>query len=314
MNFVKRNTPLTTLTLVHISDFHLCQPSGISPGRFLNKRLFSYLSWRIRRQREHRPQVLEALTRAVQAMEADHVVVTGDLTQLALPSEFDQARSILQALGPPQKVFVVPGNHDALVAVSWPESWARWADYMASDSANPQPQVEFPTLRIRGPVALIGLCTARPTPLLSAAGSIGTRQLQRLADILQETARQSLFRVLLIHHPPIPGMVSFHKRLMDAEAFAVIAKQHGAELILHGHSHLCSRAEMEGPLGRIPVLGISSASAASPRPQRRAAFRSVRIARTTEGWTTTFQDCVFLEETQPFTTTAPASPKSSPGG
>ncbi|MBS1238960.1 MAG: metallophosphoesterase [Deltaproteobacteria bacterium] len=314
MNFVKRNTPLTTLTLVHISDFHLCQPSGISPGRFLNKRLFSYLSWRIRRQREHRPQVLEALTRAVQAMEADHVVVTGDLTQLALPSEFDQARSILQALGPPQKVFVVPGNHDALVAVSWPESWARWADYMASDSANPQPQVEFPTLRIRGPVALIGLCTARPTPLLSAAGSIGTRQLQRLAEILQETARQSLFRVLLIHHPPIPGMVSFHKRLMDAEAFAVIAKQHGAELILHGHSHLCSRAEMEGPLGRIPVLGISSASAASPRPQRRAAFRSVRIARTTEGWTTTFQDCVFLEETQPFTTTAPASPKSSPGG
>ena len=314
MNFVKRNTPLTTLTLVHISDFHLCQPSGISPGRFLNKRLFSYLSWRIRRQREHRPQVLEALTRAVQAMEADHVVVTGDLTQLALPSEFDQARSILQALGPPQKVFVVPGNHDALVAVSWPESWARWADYMASDSANPQPQVEFPTLRIRGPVALIGLCTARPTPLLSAAGSIGTRQLQRLAEILQETARQSLFRVLLIHHPPIPGMVSFHKRLMDAEAFAVIAKLHGAEIILHGHSHLCSRAEMEGPLGRIPVLGISSASAASPRPQRRAAFRSVRIARTTEGWTTTFQDCVFLEETQPFTTTAPASPKSSPGG
>jgi len=314
MNFVKRNTPLTTLTLVHISDFHLCQPSGISPGRFLNKRLFSYLSWRIRRQREHRPQVLEALTRAVQAMEADHVVVTGDLTQLALPSEFDQARSILQALGPPQKVFVVPGNHDALVAVSWPESWARWADYMASDSANPQPQVEFPTLRIRGPVALIGLCTARPTPLLSAAGSIGTRQLQRLAEILQETARQSLFRVLLIHHPPIPGMVSFHKRLMDAEAFAVIAKQHGAELILHGHSHLCSRAEMEGPLGRIPVLGISSASAASPRPQRRAAVRSVRIARTAEGWTTTFQDCVFLEETQPFTTTAPASPKSSPGG
>jgi len=314
MNFVKRNTPLTTLTLVHISDFHLCQPSGISPGRFLNKRLFSYLSWRIRRQREHRPQVLEALTRAVQAMEADHVVVTGDLTQLALPSEFDQARSILQALGPPQKVFVVPGNHDALVAVSWPESWARWADYMASDSANPQPQVEFPTLRIRGPVALIGLCTARPTPFLSAAGSIGTRQLQRLAEILQETARQSLFRVLLIHHPPIPGMVSFHKRLMDAEAFAVIAKQHGAELILHGHSHLCSRAEMEGPLGRIPVLGISSASAASPRPQRRAAFRSVRIARTAEGWTTTFQDCVFLEETQPFTTTAPASPKSSPGG
>jgi 3',5'-cyclic AMP phosphodiesterase CpdA len=313
MNFVKRNTLLTTLTLIHISDFHLCQTSGISPGRFLNKRLFSYLSWRIRRQREHRPQVLEALTRAVQAADADHVVVTGDLTQLALPSEFDQARSILQALGPPQKVFVVPGNHDALVAAPWPESYARWANYMASDSANSQRHVEFPTLRMRGPVALIGLCTARPTRLLSAAGSLGTRQLQRLAEILKETARRSLFRVLLIHHPPIPGMVSFHKRLMDAEAFAVIAKQQGAELVLHGHSHLCSHAEMDGPLGRIPVLGISSASAASRHPQRRAAFRSVRIARTAEGWTTSFEDYVFSEETQRFISAAPASLRSSPG-
>jgi len=313
MNFVKRNTPLTTLTLIHISDFHLCQISGISPGRFMNKRMFSYLSWRIRRQREHCPQVLEALTRAVRAAEADHVVVTGDLTQLGLPSEFDEARSILQALGPPQKVFVVPGNHDALVAAPWPESYARWADYMASDSANPQRHLEFPTLRMRGPVALIGLCTARPTRLLSAAGSLGTRQLQRLAEILQETARRSLFRVLLIHHPPTPGMVSFHKRLTDAEAFTVIAKQQGAELILHGHSHLCSRAEMDGPTGHIPVLGISSASAASRHPQRRAAFRSVRIARTAEGWTTSFQEFVFSEETQRFITAAPASSRSSPG-
>jgi 3',5'-cyclic AMP phosphodiesterase CpdA len=308
MNFVKRNTLLTTLTLIHISDFHLCQTSGISPGRFLNKRLFSYLSWRIRRQREHRPQVLETLTRAVQAAEADHVVVTGDLTQLALPSEFDQARTVLRALGPPQKVFVVPGNDDSLVAASWPESYARWADYMASDSANPQRHVEFPTLRIRGPVALIGLCTARPTRILSAAGSIGTRQLQGLAEILHETARQSLFRVLLIHHPPIPGMVSFHKRLMDAEAFAAITKQQGAELILHGHSHLCSRAEIQGPAGGIPVLGVSSASAASRHPARRAAFRNIQITCTPTGWTTAFQEYVYSDETQQFITSTLESP------
>lgn len=311
MNFVKRDSRPTTCTLVHISDFHLCRTSGSSPGRFLNKRLFSYLSWRTRRQRQHRPQVLEALTQAVRGAGADHVVVTGDLTQLALPSEFDQARTILQALGPPHKVFVVPGNHDALVAASWLEGWARWAEYMASDSPAPQRRVEFPTLRIRGPVALIGLCTARPTPLFSAAGSLGTRQLQRLAEILEGTARQRLFRVLLIHHPPIPGSVSFHKRLMDAEAFAAIARQQGAELVLHGHSHLCSRAEMDGPRGRIPVLGISSASAASAQPQRRAAFRSVRIARTAGGWTTSFQDFVFAEGSPSF---IPAGSEGPPGG
>lgn len=300
MNFVKQAAPLTTWTLIHISDFHLCQTSGIAIGRFLNKRLFSYARWRLRRQREHRLQILEALTRAVQSAQADHIVVTGDLTQLALPSEFDQARGILQALGPPQKVFVVPGNHDALVAASWSESYGRWADYMASDPASPQKPLEFPTLRIRGQVALIGLSTARPTPILSAAGSIGTRQLQRLAEILQQMARRRLFRVLLIHHPPLPGMVSFHKRLRDAGELAAIAKQQGAELILHGHSHHCSCAEIHGPGGGIPVLGISSASAASQHPERRAAFRSIQITRTPEGWSTTSQQYVYADETQQF--------------
>jgi 3',5'-cyclic AMP phosphodiesterase CpdA len=247
---------------------------------------------------------LEALTRAVQSAEADHVVVTGDLTQLALPSEFNQARTVLQALGPPQKVFVVPGNHDALVSASWPDSYARWADYMVSDSANLERQFEFPTLRIQGHVALIGLSTAHPTHVFSAAGSIGAPQLQRLAEILKEMARRKLFRVLLIHHPPKPEIVSFHKRLKDADAFGLIAKQEGAELILHGHSHLSSRAEIDGPAGRIPMLGVSSASAVSRHPQRRAAFRSVRIMRSREGWMTSFQEHVYSEETKRFITTA----------
>ena len=302
MNFVKPEPEAAqaAFTLIHISDFHLCCPAGAEFSRFLNKRAFSYSSWKLRRQHGHRMKILNALIRAVQAEAFDHIAVTGDLTQLALPAEFEQARLQLQALAPPDKVFVVPGNHDALVPAPWAESYSHWADYMASDSANPQRQVEFPTLRIRGSIALIGLSTAHPTRILSAAGSIGKRQLQRVAEILQETARQNLFRVLLMHHPPKPGMVSLHKRLRDAEALGRIAKQHGAELILHGHSHRCSCAEMDGPIGRIPVLGIASASADSRHPQRRAAFRRIRIARTTEGWSTWVRDCVFSSETQRF--------------
>ena len=302
MNFVKPEPEAAqaAFTLIHISDFHLCCPAGAEFSRFLNKRAFSYSSWKLRRQRGHRMEILHAVIRAVQTEGFDHIAVTGDLTQLALPAEFEQARLQLQALAPPDNVFVVPGNHDALVPAPWAESYSHWADYMASDSANPQRQVEFPTLRIRGPIALIGLSTAHPTRILSAAGSIGTRQLQRLAEILQETARQNLFRVLVMHHPPKPGMVSMHKRLRDAEAFGRITKQHGAELILHGHSHRCSCAEMDGPGGRIPVLGIASASAGSRHPQRRAAFRRIRITRTAEGWATLVRDYVFSIETQRF--------------
>jgi 3',5'-cyclic AMP phosphodiesterase CpdA len=290
MSFVKTGTTSAAFTLIHISDFHLCRPIGVHPCRLLNKRGLSYLSWGVRRRREHRVEVLLALIQAVRAMAADQIAVTGDLTQLALPAEFDQARHYLQDLGHPENVFVVPGNHDALVPVQWDDGFARWADYMAPDSAAAARSGLYPTLRIRGPVALIGLSTAHPTRPLSAAGSLGAAQLARCAELLSETAQRRLYRVLLIHHPPFPNAVSRHKRLTDVESFYPLIRQYGAELIIHGHSHRRSRADLPGPASRVPVLGVSSASAASRDPLLRAVFRVFRITPTSAGWTTTCQD------------------------
>lgn len=290
MSFVKPGTTRNAFTLIHISDFHLCRPTGIEFSRLLNKRAFSCLSWQVRRRHEHCIEVLRALTQAVQTTGFDHIAVTGDLTQLALPAEFEDARLHLQGLGPPQNVFVVPGNHDALVPTAWEGGSARWADYMAPDDAETGSPPHFPTLRVRGPVALIGISTARPTRPLSAAGSIGAAQLERCAEVLSATARRNLYRVLLIHHPPVPNAVSYHKRLTDAETFLPLLRQHGAELILHGHSHRRSRADLPGPAGSVPVLGVSSASANSRDPLHRAVFRVFRITRTSAGWLTTCQD------------------------
>lgn len=290
MSLVKCAGATATFTLIHLSDFHHCRPGAAGPGRFLGKRLLSLLSWRIRRGREHREEHLEVLTRAVRAEAADMVAVTGDLTQLALPAEFRQARESLNALGPAESVFVVPGNHDALVAVPWREGIGEWSEYMAPDSGSGAGPLEFPTLRVRDPVALIGVATARPTPPFSAAGRVGAAQLQRLDDLLTETARMHLFRVLLIHHPPLPGMVSHRKALSDAAALAAILRRCGAELILHGHCHRLSRTQTAGPEAPIPVLGVSSATARSDRPERRAAFRRVRIRRGAHGWNTRVQD------------------------
>jgi 3',5'-cyclic AMP phosphodiesterase CpdA len=290
MSFVKTGAASAAFTLIHISDFHLCRPAGAHLSRFLNKRALSYLSWGVRRRREHRVEVLLALIQAVRTMPVDQIAVTGDLTQLSLPAEFEQARHHLQALGRPENVFVVPGNHDALVPASWDDGYAHWSDYLAPDSARVRSPGLFPTLRIRGPVALIGISTAHPTRPLSAAGSIGDEQLARCGQILSETARRRLYRILLIHHPPFPNTVSHHKRLMDLERFCPLIRQHGAELIIHGHAHRRSRAELPGPATRVPVLGISSASAVSQDPILRAVFRVFRISQTPTGWSTTCQD------------------------
>jgi 3',5'-cyclic AMP phosphodiesterase CpdA len=114
--------------------------------------------------------------------------------------------------------------------------------------------------------------------------------------MLKETGRRKLFRVLLIHHPPVAGMVSRRKALTDAEAFGAVIKHCGAELILHGHSHRRSRAEMEGPAAPIPILGVSSATATSERTSRRAAFRRIRIELSAHGWETRVHDHLLSEQ------------------
>lgn len=300
MSFVKTGPDRDRFTLIHISDFHLCRPQTASLAAFANKRVLSYLSWRVRRQRQHDPGILDALIQAVRAEAADHVAVTGDLTQLALPAECDAAHRRLAAIGAPRDVFMVPGNHDALVAAGWDAHWPCWADYMRADEpASPAPAV-LPALRVRGPVALIGLSSAQPTRPFSAAGRVGADPLARCAEWLAEAARRSLFRIVLIHHPPVPGMVSAHKRLFDADAFARMVRRHGAELVLHGHTHRRSRAGLPGPQKPIPVIGAPSASATSRDPLHRAGFGKIRITRTPTGWAATVQDHSYAPGNQRF--------------
>jgi 3',5'-cyclic AMP phosphodiesterase CpdA len=235
------------------------------PTAMLNKRVFGYLSWRFRRARVHRTEVLEALVDDLMQAGPDHVVVTGDIVNISLPTEFARAAHWLRTLGTPLDVTVVPGNHDAYVAVSWDQSWAAWRDFMTNDpadasvSASPKHDI-FPIVRRRGPLALIGLSTALPTLPGRSSGRIGEHQLERLASCLAEAASAKLFRVVLLHHPPMADDAPEHKRLADADKLREVIARSGAELVLHGHEHRFRFSELCGPRGPVPVFGVPSAS------------------------------------------------------
>ncbi len=301
MVFVKDAKRCGELAFIHLSDFHICRPAGSRPADFANKRLLSYLSWRLRRRAEHRPEVLTALQRSLKRIEVDQIVITGDLTQLGLPAEFEAARMELESLGAADRVFVVPGNHDALVAAPRNGFIARWADYMESDAGAPGDRGLFPTVRRRGSVCLIGVSTACPTPPFRATGRVGAAQMQRLEEMLAAAATERLFRVVLIHHPPAPGAASGHKRLTDGAALRRVLADRGAELVLHGHSHRRERTALNDPAGRnIPVLGVSSATCTRPRGARRAAFRLFRVNVGRHGWQASFQDHVYSPDAGEF--------------
>jgi len=272
-------------TLAHLSDPHLSSPNNVRVRDLLNKRLYGYLSWRLHRHIEHREEVLFALLKDVQSTKPDHIVLTGDLTHMSLPSEFLMARELLRSLGPPSKVTVIPGNHDAYVAAAWERTISQFSDYMASDADQVSPDpgkdpcMAFPILRIRGGTALIGMSTGHPTPPFLATGSIGQVQLEKLENILAETGRRGFLRILLIHHPPVSGAVSWRKRLTDRAAFQAVLARQGAELILHGHTHYTFFEHLETPFGRVPSIGVSSASAIGRTSRRRARYHLFRLTQ-----------------------------------
>ena len=283
-------TPETTLVLAHLSDPHIASISDISARQLANKRIYGYLKWKLHRRTEHREAILQALQDDLKHTHPDHIAVTGDLTHLSLPAEFRKARQWLQSLGPPTDVTVVPGNHDAYVKTDWNRTFVRWIDYMLSDEVrfdgNSPSNIDgiFPSLRVRGHTALIGVCTAQPTAPFLAVGSVGANQLQKLKIILAHTRKQRLFRVLLIHHPPSLGTVSWRKRLKDSSALRALLARYGVELILHGHTHHTVQTYLKIPFGKVPVVGAPSASALGRTHQRRARYYLYRISPNEDGW------------------------------
>jgi 3',5'-cyclic AMP phosphodiesterase CpdA len=249
----------------------------------LSKRLLSRIAWR-RKHREHQPRVLAAIVADLKAHAPDHVAITGDLTNYASPAEYEAARVWLEALGPAHDVTVSPGNHDALVETKGGRPFAPWTPWLGDANPGEGSEPSFPQMRVRDGVALFNLCSAVPTAPHLATGRLGPAQLERLDILLADPAYRDLFRVILIHHPPIPGAVSKRKSLEDQDALRALLARHGADLVLHGHAHEASVATAPfGPGAAIPVLGAPSASAMGERGHPAARWHAVEIDRRPDG-------------------------------
>lgn len=253
-----------TFTLVHMSDVHLGPLEGL-PLRHLNtKRALGYLNWQRGRRFVHTRSVADRIAADALAQEPDHIAVTGDLANLGLPGEYARALAWLEALGDPTRVSVVPGNHDIYTGrLRGASCLETWAPYMRGNEAPvPDGPVRFPYVRRLGPVALIGLNSAVPTPPFVAAGRLGEAQIADLAATLERLGETGAIRVVLIHHPPLPGQAPPRRALEDASALADVLARSGAELVLHGHNHQQMLAWRRHSDRGIPVLGAASASAA----------------------------------------------------
>jgi 3',5'-cyclic AMP phosphodiesterase CpdA len=267
-------------TLAHLSDPHLGPIPTPRLRELINKRGLGIINWYRKRHRHHHADVLAAIIADMKAQSPDHIAVTGDLVNVSLDVEFANAARWLDTLGATKDVTLVPGNHDAYIRRA--SGWAaqHWGEFMRGDDG-----AAFPFVRRRGPLALIGLTTSLPTGPFMATGRVGGEQLARLAEILIALAREPLFRVVLIHHPPIPNRRHYMKRLIDGAMFRALLAEHGAELVLHGHNHDQQLMWLDGPKGRrIPAVGVPSASAIVSTHDDPAAYNLYRVGGEPGAW------------------------------
>jgi 3',5'-cyclic AMP phosphodiesterase CpdA len=267
--------------LAHISDPHIPPLPEPPFGELVGKRATGYLNWKLRRGVHHSRAVLDRIIADLLAQRPDHIAVTGDLANLALETEFPEARKFLMQIGNGKLVSVVPGNHDAYVRATNGQYLVAWREYITGDAPATHP---FPFLRRRGLIAFVGLSTAVPTLPFFATGRLGSAQMDRFAILMDLLSKEKCFRVVLIHHPPA-GNRSWLKRLEDADDFRGVIARLGADLILSGHDHVAAINAIPGPDSPVPVVQVPSASAAPDDPRGAGAYNLYRIEGAHGRWT-----------------------------
>jgi 3',5'-cyclic AMP phosphodiesterase CpdA len=278
------------MRLAHCSDLHLLSHDGARWLALANKRWIGAANLLTNRSRHYHVAAFEQMIADIDACGVDHVLCTGDITNLALEQEFQFARGLFDRFaGGPERVTVIPGNHDAYVAEGLAHFATFFEAFSRSDAGWDWPEdarlgqdddLRWPLVRIRGDLALIGVTTSRATPWFTAYGYVGEGQLARLRAALVDPRLVGKRRLVAIHHPPAGKRARSKIRgLRDHEAFARVIADAGADLVVHGHEHRDMREELAGPAGAVvPVIGIASGTYEHGDPHRVARYQIYEIS------------------------------------
>lgn len=199
--------------VVHLTDLHL-QVEGTRARGLIDTGLHRALP-RLEleqlgrgRKYEGARQVMERVALEVDALCADLVLVSGDLTGLALEEEFHIAREVITELGGGRRpVLVVPGNHDRY-APGGPESRLfeeHFVDLLASDLPQYADAQGYPFVKLVGSeMAVVGLDSTRvPSGVGYLFGRLGDDQLDRLDALLADPALAGRSVAVMVHHAPV---------------------------------------------------------------------------------------------------------------
>lgn len=242
------------MRLAHLSDIHIHNLENVRPWRFLNKRVTGGLNLLLGRSGKHDNSVVQKALETASGLGVDHTVVTGDLSNLSLESEFEAARRMLEPFS--ANLSVIPGNHDYYTrgAVRAGRFESYFKPWMQSDVPHGGEQV-YPYVKLIGDdVALLGINSCVSSPPTFAIGRVGDAQQARLEGLLENDALKGRFLVAATHHHLVlPKYTNprkeFFRQMRDAEQVRAILTRGGVGLAIHGHNHQHGLFALERPDG-----------------------------------------------------------------
>ena len=222
-------------TIIHISDLHFhSYPQKLS--EFNAKRILGATNLLIRRDREFPLKRAKLLVEIIQKMEWDHLVISGDITQLSLEKEFSLAREILDPLLiKSERVTVIPGNHDRYI--NQHDGTDLFTKYFGEFFGKNEIHVS----EINQKWILVGWDSAHPNDLRTAAGTVKNITIQATEKLLQNFPDQTNF--IVVNHFPLtfPEDWKFdrsHELYNLVPVRNWILQNPQIRLYLHGHIHL----------------------------------------------------------------------------
>src|SRR5215472_7943016 len=238
--------------IAHLSDVHILEPRPSSSR--LHELTLKFLSFgRVLDPQGRIRKLRDALLYAKRGG-ADHIVVSGDLTEVGTPGQFETFAEVLDDAGVvPENVTLVPGNHDAYTSgLAWREALAGPLRAFAGASAEEPGKVVD-----RGNVAILPLDVSYHQSIAWSAGELTAQAADALEVRLQDPSLRGKSLVVVQHHPPFAHARSVWQWIDGLRGYArmqaVLGKHPGMQL-LHGHMHRV----VDRIVGKCRIFGASA--------------------------------------------------------
>jgi 3',5'-cyclic AMP phosphodiesterase CpdA len=201
---------------------------------------------------EQRP-VVDALATLSLQQRPDLLVLSGDITQRARPSQFRTARAFVDGLATP--ALAIPGNHDIPLFDLIARLQHPYARHRAAFGDDLEP--------VHSSREMLVVCVNTTRWYRHKSGAVSAQQIERVATRLAR-ADPGQLRVVVIHHPvAVPRAEDDHNLLRGHAAAVQRWGTAGGDLVMGGHIHLPYVLPLRG-LAR-PMWAVQAGTAVSWR-------------------------------------------------